>query len=210
MDNITVRELSEQIGVSKPTIRAAINALHLEEQTEQRGNRLYISPYAAEQIKLYILGKSENNSEKTEKTENKSENLENVTENNSEKSKKTENNSENTENETEKMESSEGAVLRATIELLQEQIREQKEDILFLREQLRQKGNELAKEQQLHTLTYNRLLEIEHKASTEQSEQTDSTVIIDAVQSESSQEPKNEEPKQQNFFRRFFTRKKGN
>lgn len=205
MDNITVRELSEQIGVSKPTIRAAINALHLEEQTEQRGNRLYISPYAAEQIKLYILGKSENN---LEKTENKLENSENVTENNSEKSKKTENNSENTENETEKTENSESAVLRATIELLQEQIREQKEDILFLREQLRQKGNELAKEQQLHTLTYNRLLEIEHKASTDQSEQTESAVIVDAVQSESSQEPKNEEPKKQNFFKRFFTRRK--
>ena len=89
MTTMTIKELSNALGVSKPTVSKAIETLGIQADLQKIGNRYILSESQAEAVKTQItqiceMEKSEISqeikNEKTQKTENKSKILQNETE----------------------------------------------------------------------------------------------------------------------------------
>ena len=125
---MTIKQLANELGVSKPTIRNAVSELGLQGKLCKIGNRYMLSDDQIMKIKLQISEKSKNEvSSKSEKTE-KSEKSESEV---SPKSKKTE----KSENDIWREQL---AVKDGQIKLLQEQLIVKDRQINLLQEQISQ------------------------------------------------------------------------
>ena len=133
---MTIKQLANELGVSKPTIRNAVSELGLQGKLCKIGNRYMLSDDQIMKIKLQISEKSKNEvlpkSEKTEKSESevlpKSEKTESEV---SPKSKKTEKSKNDIWRE-------QLAVKDGQIKLLQEQLIVKDRQINLLQEQISQ------------------------------------------------------------------------
>ncbi len=66
---ITIKQLANELGVSKPTISNVIVQLNLQDKLRRVGNRYILTETQIDQIKLYL---SEDNKEKIQSTSEKS------------------------------------------------------------------------------------------------------------------------------------------
>lgn len=112
---ITIKELADALGVSKPTISKAIDALGIQSELRKVGNRFVLSESQAAAVKSQILQNCE-----TEITQKPQE--------------KTESEPQNTQSETEK---SLISLLQSQITILQEQLCTKDAQIAMQSEQIR-------------------------------------------------------------------------
>lgn len=180
---MTVKQLANELGVSKPTIRNAVSELGLQGKLCKIGNRYMLSDDQIMKIKLQISEKSKNEvlpkSEKTEKSESEV----------SPKSKKTE----KSENDIWREQL---AVKDGQIKLLQEQLIVKDRQINLLQEQISQLTS--AMESMATALTASQALH----AGTIQKQLTEHSDSIGQLSNQEQLEQK------QNFFSKLFNRKK--
>ena len=194
---MTLKQLANELGVSKPTIRNAVSELGLQGKLCKIGNRYMLSDDQIMKIKLQISEKSKNEvspkSEKMEKSESevlpKSEKTEKSESEVSPKSKKTE----KSENDIWREQL---AVKDGQIKLLQEQLIVKDRQINLLQEQISQLTS--AMESMATALTASQALH----AGTIQKQLTEHSDSIGQLSNQEQLEQK------QNFFSKLFNRKK--
>ena len=211
---MTIKQLANELGVSKPTIRKVISELGFQDKLRQVGNRYMLSDTQISQIKLQILKKTENEIQpKTEKSENteseaqpkteKSKNMESEVQPKTEKS-------ENTESDVQsKTKKSENTIFIEQLSILNKQLAVKDYQIHMLQNQLVTKDSQISllQEQisQLTTAMENMSTALAAAqalhAGTIQKQLTEYSVM-----DQSSNKP--EQPKQkQGLFSRFFGKK---
>lgn len=185
---ITIKELADALGVSKPTISKAIDALGIQTELRKVGNRFVLSESQAAAIKSQIMQNCE-----TEITEKPQE--------------KTENELPKTQSETEK---SLISLLETQITILQEQLSEKDAQIAMLgkslsdtttalsaaQDALRDTTAALTAAQALHAATLQQQL-----TSASSGEQSEGDVISDTP-------PHPEPERKRGFFSRLFDKKR--
>ena len=152
---MTIKQLADELGVSKPTVRSVIAELGFYDKLRKVGNRYMLSDMQISEIKSKMSNKSENEvqseSEKTEKSKNeiqlkseKTEKLESEIQPKSEKTEKSESEvqpkSEKTENNIfiEQLLNKQLAVKDEQITMLQDQLTIKDKQINLLQEQISQ------------------------------------------------------------------------
>ena len=173
---MTIKQLANELGVSKPTIRNAVSELGLQGKLCKIGNRYMLSDDQIMKIKLQISEKSKNEvspkSEKTEKSESEV----------SPKSEKTEKSESEVSPKSKKTEKSENDIWReqlavkdGQIKLLQEQLIVKDCQINLLQEQISQLTS--AMESMATALTASQALH----AGTIQKQLTDHSETVDQL-----------------------------
>lgn len=82
--DITIKELADELGVSKPTVSKAIDALGIQDELRKVGNRFLLSDTQSEMVKMQITQNSEMPITKKTQEETKSKPL--ISQNETEKS----------------------------------------------------------------------------------------------------------------------------
>ena len=128
---MTIKQLADELGVSKPTIRNIVSELGIQSKLRKVGNRYMLSDAQITQVKLQILKDGVlSESEKTEKSES-----EVLSE--SEKTKKSES---EMLSESEKTENS---IVREQLSILSQQLTVKDNQIQVLQDQLIAKDNQI-------------------------------------------------------------------
>lgn len=201
----TIKEISEILGVSKPTVSKAVSELNL--QLSKIGNRFVLDDSDAELVKMKILKRTETkNSEEIEKTQEK-------TKSETEETKKSEKESKETQMLI-GMLKKELELKNAQIESLQSQNKEMvtalqksQDNIKALTESLSSVQNLLSQAQTLHAVTL--VDKSEHKETETNSEVVDSVLPSSADADEPTEQdehqPESEEKvSKRPFWKRFF------
>lgn len=201
----TIKEISEILGVSKPTVSKAVSELNL--QLSKIGNRFVLDDSDAELVKMKILKRTETkNSEEIEKTQEK-------TKSETEETKKSEKESKETQMLI-GMLKKELELKNAQIESLQSQNKEMvtalqksQDNIKALTESLSSVQNLLSQAQTLHAVTL--VDKSEHKETETNSEGVDSVLTSSADADEPTEQdehqPESEEKVDKRpFWKRFF------
>ena len=139
---MTIKQLANQLGVSKTTISKAISALGLSNRLNRSGNKYIISDEQTEQIKMQIANsRPQTASEKSQTANKKSQTASEKSQTTSEKSQTASEKSQ-TANDKSQLENQ-----KALIEVLQKQL-------ALLNEQLSIKDGQIkAYQEQIHILT---------------------------------------------------------
>ena len=128
---MTIKQLADELGVSKPTIRNIVSELGIQSKLRKVGNRYMLSDAQITQVKLQILKDGVlSESEKTEKSE--SEMLS--------ESEKTEKSESEVLSESEKTENS---IVREQLSILSQQLTVKDNQIQVLQDQLIAKDNQI-------------------------------------------------------------------
>ena len=128
---MTIKQLADELGVSKPTIRNIVSELGIQSKLRKVGNRYMLSDAQITQVKLQILKDGVlSESEKTEKSE--SEVLS--------ESEKTEKSESEMLSESEKTENS---IVREQLSILSQQLTVKDNQIQVLQDQLIAKDNQI-------------------------------------------------------------------
>lgn len=201
----TIKEISEILGVSKPTVSKAVSELNL--QLSKIGNRFVLDDSDAELVKMKILKRTETeNSEEIEKTQEKAKSE-------TEETKKSEKESKETQMLI-GMLKKELELKNAQIESLQSQNKEMvtalqksQDNIKALTESLSSVQNLLSQAQTLHAVTL--VDKSEHKETETNSEAVDSVLTSSADADEPTEQdehqPESEEKVDKRpFWKRFF------
>lgn len=201
----TIKEISEILGVSKPTVSKAVSELNL--QLSKIGNRFVLDDSDAELVKMKILKRTETkNSEEIEKTQEK-------TKSETEETKKSEKESKETQMLIGMLQK-ELELKNAQIESLQSQNKEMvtalqksQDNIKALTESLSSVQNLLSQAQTLHAVTL--VDKSEHKETETNSEVEDSVLTSSADADEPTEQdehqPESEEKVDKRpFWKRFF------
>lgn len=201
----TIKEISEILGVSKPTVSKAVSELNL--QLSKIGNRFVLDDSDAELVKMKILKRTETeNSEEIEKTQEKAKSE-------TEETKKSEKESKETQMLI-GMLKKELELKNAQIESLQSQNKEMvtalqksQDNIKALTESLSSVQNLLSQAQTLHAVTL--VDKSEHKETETNSEVVDSVLTSSADADEPTEQdehqPESEEKVDKRpFWKRFF------
>ena len=142
---MTIKQLADELGVSKPTIRNIVSELGIQSKLRKVGNRYMLSDAQITQVKLQILKDGVlSESEKTEKSESevlseseKTEKSESEVLSESEKTKKSES---EMLSESEKTENS---IVREQLSILSQQLTVKDNQIQVLQDQLIAKDNQI-------------------------------------------------------------------
>ena len=142
---MTIKQLADELGVSKPTIRNIVSELGIQSKLRKVGNRYMLSDAQITQVKLQILKDGVlSESEKTEKSES-----EVLSE--SEKTKKSESEVLSESEKTKKSESemlsesekTENSIVREQLSILSQQLTVKDNQIQVLQDQLIAKDNQI-------------------------------------------------------------------
>ena len=142
---MTIKQLADELGVSKPTIRNIVSELGIQSKLRKVGNRYMLSDAQITQVKLQILKDGVlSESEKTEKSES-----EVLSE--SEKTEKSESEMLSESEKTEKSESevlfelekTENSIVREQLSILSQQLTVKDNQIQVLQDQLIAKDNQI-------------------------------------------------------------------
>ena len=142
---MTIKQLADELGVSKPTIRNIVSELGIQSKLRKVGNRYMLSDAQITQVKLQILKDGVlSESEKTEKSES-----EVLSE--SEKTKKSESEMLSESEKTKKSESemlsesekTENSIVREQLSILSQQLTVKDNQIQVLQDQLIAKDNQI-------------------------------------------------------------------
>ena len=142
---MTIKQLADELGVSKPTIRNIVSELGIQSKLRKVGNRYMLSDAQITQVKLQILKDGVlSESEKTEKSES-----EVLSE--SEKTEKSESEVLSESEKTEKSESemlsesekTENSIVREQLSILSQQLTVKDNQIQVLQDQLIAKDNQI-------------------------------------------------------------------
>lgn len=201
----TIKEISEILGVSKPTVSKAVSELNL--QLSKIGNRFVLDDSDAELVKMKILKRTETkNSEEIEKTQVKAKSE-------TEETKKSEKESKEKQMLIGMLQK-ELELKNAQIESLQSQNKEMvtalqksQDNIKALTESLSSVQNLLSQAQTLHAVTL--VDKSEHKETETNSEVVDSVLTSSADADEPTEQdehqPESEEKVDKRpFWKRFF------
>ena len=142
---MTIKQLADELGVSKPTIRNIVSELGIQSKLRKVGNRYMLSDAQITQVKLQILKDGVlSESKKTEKSESgvlseseKTEKSESEVLSESEKTKKSES---EMLSESEKTENS---IVREQLSILSQQLTVKDNQIQVLQDQLIAKDNQI-------------------------------------------------------------------
>ena len=199
---MTIKQLADELGVSKPTVRSVIAELGFHDKLRKVGNRYMLSDMQISEIKSKMSNKSENEvqseSEKTEKSKNEIQL----------KSEKTEKSESEIQPESKKTEKLENDIFIEQLLILSKQLAVKDEQITTLQDQLAVKDRQInLLQEQISQLT----VAMENLTASLNAEQALHAGTIQKQLAEHSvmDQPSNEEqPKQrQGLFSRLFGRK---
>ena len=143
---MTIKQLADELGVSKPTIRNIVSELGIQSKLRKVGNRYMLSDAQITQVKLQILKDGVlSESEKTEKLESE------MLSESEEKTEKLESEMLSESEKTEKLESemlsesekTENSIVREQLSILSQQLTVKDNQIQVLQDQLIAKDNQI-------------------------------------------------------------------
>ena len=188
---MTIRQLANELGVSKTTINKIISGLGVQHTIQKVGNKYLLSETQILQIKMQLAqhekSKTENLKSQTDDQKSKTENLKSQTD---DQKSKTENLKSQTDNQNLIL------ILEKQLAIKDEQIMDYREQIKFYQEQI------LMLTQSLHDATTALTAAQALHAGTIQKQLTDHSEIA-----ESSSDYHKQPKKKQSFFSRLFDRK---
>ena len=131
---MTIKQLADELGVSKPTIRNIVSELGIQSKLRKVGNRYMLSDAQITQVKLQILKDGVlSESKKTEKSESGV----------LSESEKTEKSESGVLSESKKTEKSENSIVREQLSILSQQLTVKDNQIQVLQDQLIAKDNQI-------------------------------------------------------------------
>ena len=131
---MTIKQLADELGVSKPTIRNIVSELGIQSKLRKVGNRYMLSDAQITQVKLQILKDGVlSESEKTEKSESGV----------LSESEKTEKSESGVLSESKKTEKSENSIVREQLSILSQQLTVKDNQIQVLQDQLIVKDSQI-------------------------------------------------------------------
>ena len=145
---MTIKQLADELGVSKPTIRNIVSELGIQSKLRKVGNRYMLSDAQITQVKLQILKDGVlSESKKTEKSESgvlsESEKTEKSESGVLSESKKTEKSESGVLSESKKTEKSENSIVREQLSILSQQLTVKDNQIQVLQDQLIVKNSQI-------------------------------------------------------------------
>ena len=131
---MTIKQLADELGVSKPTIRNIVSELGIQSKLRKVGNRYMLSDAQITQVKLQILKDGVlSESKKTEKSESGV----------LSESEKTEKSESGVLSESKKTEKSENSIVREQLSILSQQLTVKDNQIQVLQDQLIVKNSQI-------------------------------------------------------------------